>query len=42
MNKDRTNIAVGHLYLSGSIESDSERPLSMGLSEAVSVDTFMI
>ena len=40
MNKDRINIAVGHLYLSGSIESDSERPLSMGLSEEVSVDTF--
>ncbi|WP_026866518.1 exonuclease SbcCD subunit D [Jeotgalicoccus marinus] len=40
MNKEQTNVLVGHLYLNGSIESDSERPLSMGLSEAVSADVF--
>lgn len=40
LDKEKTNILVGHLYLSDSIESDSERPLSMGLSEAVSEDTF--
>lgn len=40
MNTEKTNVLVGHLYLNGSIESDSERPLSMGLSEAVSADVF--
>lgn len=40
LDQDKTNILIGHLYLSDSIESDSERPLSMGLSEAVSEDTF--
>lgn len=40
IDESKTNVLVGHLYLSDSIASDSERPLSMGLSEAVSEDTF--
>lgn len=40
LDNSKTNILIGHLYLSDSIASDSERPLSMGLSEAVAEDTF--
>lgn len=40
LNKDMKNILVGHLFVSNAIASDSERPLSIGLSEEVNQSTF--
>lgn len=40
MNKDETNILVGHLFVSGGESSDSERPLSIGTIETVTANTF--
>lgn len=40
MNKDETNILVGHLFVAGGESSDSERPLSIGTIETVTTNTF--
>ncbi|MDT3994183.1 exonuclease subunit SbcD [Mammaliicoccus fleurettii] len=40
MNKDETNILVGHLFVAGGESSDSERPLSIGTIETVTANTF--
>ncbi|GGI42012.1 exonuclease subunit SbcD [Mammaliicoccus stepanovicii] len=40
IDKDKTNILVGHLFVSGGKSSDSERPLSIGTIETVDASTF--
>lgn len=40
MNKDETNILVGHLFVAGGESTDSERPLSIGTIETVTANTF--
>lgn len=40
LNENMINILAGHLFVSNAAASDSERPLSIGLSEEVSKDTF--
>lgn len=40
MNKDETNILIGHLFVAGGASSDSERPLSIGTIETVTANTF--
>ncbi|MCG1008795.1 exonuclease SbcCD subunit D [Salinicoccus sp. ID82-1] len=40
MDKDAYNVLVGHMFISDGKASDSERPLSIGLSEEVGADLF--
>nr|WP_263313382.1 exonuclease subunit SbcD [Mammaliicoccus sp. Marseille-Q6498] len=40
LDKDKTNILVGHLFVAGGESSDSERPLSIGTIETVTANTF--
>ncbi|MFC3419621.1 exonuclease SbcCD subunit D [Salinicoccus hispanicus] len=40
MDKDAYNVMIGHMFISNGKASDSERPLSIGLSEEVGADLF--
>ncbi|MDK9870721.1 exonuclease subunit SbcD [Staphylococcus sp. IPLA37011] len=40
INKNNTNILIGHLTVQGGVRSESERPLSIGTVESVEVDSF--
>lgn len=40
MDKDAYNVLIGHMFISNGKASDSERPLSIGLSEEVGADLF--
>lgn len=40
INKDETNVLVGHLFVAGGASTDSERPLSIGTIETVTAQTF--
>ena len=42
LDPDMVNILVGHLFVSNAEASDSERPLSIGLSEEVNKETFQM
>ncbi|GAB3070392.1 exonuclease SbcCD subunit D [Salinicoccus sesuvii] len=40
MDRDAYNVLIGHMFISNGTASDSERPLSIGLSEEVGADLF--
>lgn len=40
MDRDARNILIGHMFMSNAEASESERPLSIGLSEEVGADLF--
>lgn len=40
INKNNTNILIGHLTVQGGVRSESERPLSIGTVESVEADSF--
>ncbi|MDW5471682.1 exonuclease subunit SbcD [Staphylococcus equorum] len=40
INKNNTNVLIGHLTVQGGVRSESERPLSIGTVESVEGDSF--